>query len=121
MKAVVTLSMLAFVAAGPTFAACEAPNQSIKVPSGASASRDEMLATQRAIKEYDAAVKTYSACLKSEQDAAIAAGGDKITADEKSKIEAKYAERQNAEVDKVTAVAAAFNVELKAFKAKNAQ
>lgn len=121
MKAVVTLSMLALVAAGPVLAACEAPTSSIKVPSGSSATRDDMLATQRAIKEYDAAVKSYSQCLQSEQAAAVAAAGDKVTPEEKTKIEAKFAERQNAEVDKLTAIAASFNAELKVFKAKNAQ
>lgn len=119
MKAIVTLSMLALVGAVPAFAACEAPTQSIKIPDGSTATRDDMLATQRAIREYDTAVKTYSDCLKDEQQATIAAAGDKISPDEKSKIEAKYAGLQNAQVDKLTTMATAFNAQLKVFKAKN--
>lgn len=119
MKAVVTLSLLAALAAGPAFAACEAPNNSIKVPSGATATKDEMLATQRAIHEYDAAVTAYSACLAQESDAAVAAAGDKATDEDKNKIATPYTQKQNAAVDKVKNVADAFNTELKIWRTKN--
>jgi hypothetical protein len=120
MKAAVTLSLLTTLVAGSAFASCEAPNYSIKVPSGATATKDEMLATQHSIKDYDAAMKVYAACLREDEDKEIAAAGDKATEDQKQKIHNKYADMTNVQVSKLEALAASFNVEIKAWKAKNA-
>ncbi len=68
------------------------------VPSGATATREAMLSAQRAIKAYDIAVKAFLDCL---HDA-----GDGDT-------------RGNAAVQKLDALAARFNTELKLFKARN--
>ena len=71
-----------------------------------------MKAAQQAVKAFDAAVTAYTACLKDEEAAKLKEGGDK------KKIAAEYAQRSNAEVDKVQQVADKFNTELKAYKAK---
>jgi hypothetical protein len=119
MKALLALSIVATLLAGQAFAACQAPANSVKVPNGSKASKDEMLATQRAVKDYDAAVKTYADCLKSEQEEKLQAGGASLSEEQKQKINMEYAKRQNEEVDKLEKLAAKFNLELKAYKAKN--
>ena len=120
MKFLLPLSLLATWVAAPVFANCDAPANAVIVPDGASATKEAMVAAQHAVKDYNAAVATFSECLKAEQDAKIAAGGDTLKDADKQKIAADYVARQNAEVDKLQKIADKFNVELRAYKAKNA-
>jgi hypothetical protein len=114
MKVLLTVSMLGLLASGSAYADCAAPDDNVQIPNGTTATRDEMIAAQKAVKAYDASVKAYSECLQQESDAKIAAGSDK------NKTTEEYAKRANVEVDKVTKVADKFNVELRAYKTKNA-
>lgn len=117
MKFLLPLSLVATLLAAPAFADCTAPNNEVKIPNGNKATKEEMLAAQHAIKDNDAAVKVYADCLKSEQEAKIAAGGNQMKDEAKQKINAEYANRQNAEVEKLQKLADQFNVELRAYKA----
>jgi len=120
MKLMLPLTLTALLFAGQALAAdCTVPANTASVPNGAKATKEEMLAAQKTVKAYDAAVKTYTDCLKTAQDAEIAAGGDKLTDEQRNKIIDKYAGKSNAEVDKVQKLADKFNIELKAYKAKN--
>ncbi len=119
MKLILPLTLTALLFAGQALADCPPPGLDTNVPNGSKATKDEMVAAQRAVKAYNAAVETYSACLKTAQDAEIAAAGDKLTEDLRVKIVSKYADKTNAEVDKLQKMADKFNAELKAFKAKN--
>jgi len=114
MRMASTLSVLLVIASIPAYADCTAPSDSVSIPNGAQATKDEMIAAQTAVKALDAAVKTYSDCLKQEEDAKVAAGGDKV------KLHNTYAKMNNDEVAKVQQVAAKFNEELHAYLAKNA-
>jgi hypothetical protein len=118
MKVLLPLTLIAALIAGPAVADCVAPNNEVKIPDGSKATKDEMLAAQHAIRENDAAVKQYAECLKAEQDAKLAAGGDKMKDEDKLKIATDYANRQNAQVEKLQKLADQFNVELRAYKAK---
>ena len=118
MKLLLPLSLVAALAAAPTFADCTPPNNDVKIPDGTKATMDEMLAAKRAIQENNTAVETYNSCLKAEQDAKIAAGGPDMKDEERVKISTEYANRQNAEVEKLQKLADKFNVEVRAFKAK---
>jgi outer membrane protein assembly factor BamD (BamD/ComL family) len=114
MKFMLTVSVLAALAAVPVVQAdCEAPPESVQVPDGNTATRDEMVAAQKAVKAYDEAVKVYTDCLQQEEATKVAAGGDKV------KLHNQYAKLNNAEVQKVQEVADKFNTELRAYKAKN--
>ena len=113
MRAMLTVSLLFALAAGPAFADCTAPQDTVQVPDGATATLDQMVAAQRAVKAFDTAVKAYGACLQQEEDAKVTAGGNK------DKLNAQYAKLTNKQVDKDTKVAAKFNDELRAYKAKN--
>lgn len=119
MKLLLALSLTAALFAGQAFAACTAPGNSVSIPNGSKASKDEMIAAQQAVKAYDAAVKSFIECLKKDQDAEIVAGGEKMTDAQKAKVAGRYVDRQNIEVDKLQKVADKFNAELKAYKAKN--
>ena len=120
MKFLLPLSLLTALVAAPAFADCTAPSNEVKVPNGASATKDEMVAAQHAVKDYNAAVKDYIDCITKEMDAKVAAGGDKLNDADRQKISKEYADMQNAAVERVQKVADKFNVELRAWKAKNA-
>ncbi len=120
MKFLLPLSLLTALIAAPAFADCSAPSNEVKVPNGANATKDEMVAAQHAVKDYNAAVKDYIECISKEMDAKVAMGGDKLTDADRQKISSAYTAMQNAAVDRVQKVADKFNVELRAWKSKNA-
>ena len=120
MKVLLPVSLLAAVFAAPAFADCTAPTIAIVVPDGSKATMEQMLTTQHAIRDTDAAVQQYADCLKAEQDAKIAAGGDKMKDEEKVKISTEYVSRQNVVADQLQKIADQFNVEVRAYKAKTA-
>jgi hypothetical protein len=120
MKFLLPLSLLTALVAAPAFADCSAPSNEVKVPDGAAATKDEMIAAQRAVKDYNDTVKNYIDCITKEMDAKVAAGGDKLNDADRQKISKEYADMQNAAVERVQKVADKFNVELRAWKAKNA-
>jgi len=120
MKVLLPVSLLAAVFAAPAFADCTAPTIAIVVPDGSKATMEQMLTAQHAIRDTDAAVQQYADCLKAEQDAKIAAGGDKMKDEEKVKISTEYVSRQNVVADQLQKIADQFNVEVRAYKAKTA-
>lgn len=113
MKRALPVAALSVVFAGPVFADCAAPDNNVQIPDGSTATKAEMIAAQKAVQAFDASVKQYSECLQQEQQAKLDAGGDKV------KLQKQYAELNNAQVEKVQQLADKFNVELKAYKAKN--
>jgi hypothetical protein len=78
--------------------ACSEPGPLTDIPSGASATREQMLSAQRTLKAYDIAIKAYSDCLRESGDTT---------------------NRANMAVDQLTKLAETFNVELHAFKERN--
>ena len=120
MKLLLPLSVVAVLGAAPVFADCTAPQGAVKIPDGSKATMEEMLAAKHAIQDNNNAVEAYTQCLKAEQDAKIAAGGTDMKDEERVKISTEYAARQNAEVEKLQKLADKFNVEVRAYKAKQA-
>ncbi|HEX9138991.1 MAG TPA: hypothetical protein VF848_04330 [Steroidobacteraceae bacterium] len=119
MKVFLPLAALAAVAATPAFADCVAPVASITVPDSTTATKDELVATSKAIKAYDQDVQTFTGCLAQEEDGAIAALGDKATPEQKAKVQKQYELRSNNEVDKLHALADKLNIAIRAYKARN--
>jgi len=109
---VLTLFLLTAVSSGYGLAAaaCESPSP-VTMPDGATSTRDQMLAAQAQVKAYQAAMNEFVACLDSEADAQ----GDQAPAEFKSLM----VERHNTAVTEMEAVAAAFNEQLRAFRAAN--
>jgi hypothetical protein len=120
MKVLLPVTLLAAAIAAPAFADCTEPTIAIAVPDGSKATMEEMLAAQHAIRDSDAAVQKYDDCLKAEQDAKIAAGGDKMKDEEKVKISADTVNRHNAVAERLQKIADQFNVEVRAYKARTA-
>lgn len=116
MKSVQTLSIMVALAIGPACASadCTPPsNATVAIPNGATATRDQMIAAQRAVKAYDTAVKTYGDCLQQQLDAQVAAGGNKQL------LSVQYDRMNNDQIDKLQKLADKFNEELRTFKARN--
>jgi hypothetical protein len=114
MKSLLPIAALLALSGSPTFADCTVPDNRIQIPDGSTATKEEMIAAQKAVQAFDAAVKTYADCLQEEQQQKLDAGGDKV------KLQKHYAELNNTEVEKVQQLADKFNTELKAYKAKSA-
>lgn len=91
-------------------AACELPSM-VEVPVGETATLEDMLGAQQAVKAYVDAVYEYLDCT----DQQITAAGD----DAPEEYRALMFNRYNAAVAEVEAVAAAFNEQREAFLAAN--
>jgi hypothetical protein len=105
-------------------AACVYPQAPTSLPNGNTATKDEMLAGQATVKEYKTAVEeTYLPCLEQEKLAGVAAldPADKDFAKKKDMLEQLQAKKHNAALDEEQAVAARWNEEIKAFRAKTAK
>jgi hypothetical protein len=117
MKALFSLAAIA-VCAAPVHAACTYPTAPAAIPDGATATLAEMVAAQKAVKQFDEEINAYTACIKLEESAQLK--GDKLTADQKKAIEAQQAQKNNAAVDQDQALADRFNEQIRIFKAKSA-
>ena len=109
---VLTPFVLAVIASGYGFAAaaCEPPSP-VSIPDGKTSTREQMLAGQAQVRAYQEAMNKFVACIDSEADAQ----GEQAPAEFKSLM----VERHNAAVTEMEAVAAAFNDQLRAFRAAN--
>ena len=95
---------------GLAAAACDSP-PAVVMPDGKTSTRDQMLAAQAEVKAYQAAMTAFLACIDSELDAE----GEQAPEEFKSLMVARH----NAAVSEMEGVAAAFNDQLKAFRAAN--
>ena len=102
------LILLAF-SLSPAARACEYPPD-LKLPDGKSATQEEMTAAVTSMKKYQTDMEAYRACL----DADFAALPVEQQTPEAKALQVK---RYNAAVDAETAEAAAFNDQVRAFKA----
>jgi hypothetical protein len=119
MKALFAIAAAAGLTAGPAHADCSYPTPPDKIPDGNSATLEEMVTTQKAIKEYDKSINAYVACIKLEHDDAVAKAGDKLTPEQKADMERVEVQKHNAAIDQLQSVADRFNAQVKVFKAKN--
>ena len=117
MKALFSLAAIALCAA-PVHAACTYPTAPEKLPDGSTATMAEMVAAQKAVKQFDEQINAYTACIKLEEDAQLK--GDKLTDAQKKAIEAQQAQKNNAAVDADQAIADRFNEQIRIFKARSA-
>jgi hypothetical protein len=117
MKAVLAIAL---IAVGPAYADCPYPAAPSKLPDGATATMDDMLAGQKTVKEYEKAINDYNACIDKELDDAIAKAGDQLKPERKTEMQKVEAQKHNAAVDQLQSVADRFNEQVKAFKARQA-
>lgn len=114
IKLVCTFSI--FFAAQSGFA-CDYPER-VSIPNGGTASKDDMLEGQKGVKDYVASMEVYLECLVDEEKAAIASM-EGITPEEEQQRTDAMNKKYNAAVDEMERVAAQFNAEVQAYKAKD--
>ena len=119
MKALPVLAAVAALTAGAAYADCPYPAAPDKLPDGASASMQEMLAGQKAVGEYNKAINDYNACIDKELGDAIARGGDKLKPEQKADMQRIANQKHNAAIDQLQGVADRFNEQVKIYKAKS--
>jgi hypothetical protein len=126
MKALHSLALLAALAAGNAYAACTYPTEPESIPDGNTATLEQMVAAQKAVKAFDEEINAYTSCLKLESDAAQVKV-DESSDDAKKKDQQKQeltrmqVQKHNAAVEADEALASRFNEQLKVYKAKNAK
>jgi len=118
MKALVSLAVIASLAAGPLHAACTYPKAPEKIPDGRNATLEDMLATQKLVKQFDTDIGAYQTCLETEQNEALAKEAN-LTDAQKAERKKMLAQKQNAAADDAIAVAARFNDQVKIYREKN--
>jgi hypothetical protein len=89
----------------PAFADCNLPPAPSKIPDGSSASEQEMVSAMRTLKAYNGDVDVYLKCLEFETKQ------NRLSSDE-------HAKKHNTAVSTLEKVAAKFNEQVRAFKAK---
>jgi molybdenum-dependent DNA-binding transcriptional regulator ModE len=130
MKALLAIAATAMLSGGTAWADCSYPPAPEHIPDGNTASSQDMLDAQKAVKDYNQAVTAYLSCIQLERNDAIeklsAQAGDKPTAEQKKQMEAMQkdlerveVQKHNAAVDQLQSVAQRFNEQVKVYKAKN--
>jgi len=121
MKALSALACTAALAAATAHADCPYPTAPASLPDGRTATLEDMLAGQKAVKEYQKAIDEYVGCLDKELDSNKPKGD--LNAQQKAEVEkmsAMEAQKHNAAVDQAQAVADRFNEQVKVYKARQA-
>jgi len=96
--------------------ACDYPMRA-DIPVGQSASKEEMIAGQKSVKAYMAAMDEYLACIESAENDAMA----KLEDPSEEVLMQRHdmlAKKHNAAVEEMELVAAEFNNEVRSYKAK---
>lgn len=111
------LSATAIVLFAQIIWACEYP-ANISIANGSTASKDEMVASQSAVKQYVADMETYLTCIVDEEKSARALMDD-IAPEEEEQREEMLNKKYNAAVEQMEKVAADFNSEVQAYKSRD--
>ena len=101
----------------PLAFACDYPAK-VDLPNGATASKEDMITGQTAVKDYMASMETYLTCIEQEEKDTVA-GMTEITDEERASRDAALTKKYNAAVEEMELLAAQFNEEVRAYKAKS--
>ncbi len=118
MNALFAMALTAALTAAPVHADCPYPAAPEKLPDGSSATLEEMVAGQKAVRAYDKAINDYVSCIDHELDAAITKGGDQLKPQQKTDMQHVEAQKHNAAIDQLQSIADRFNEQVKVFKAR---
>jgi uncharacterized protein YfkK (UPF0435 family) len=116
-KTIAFATLLVCLAAGSAHATCIYPPAPEHVPDGKTASFDEMVAAQKAVKQFNEDINAYNVCLDMEMNALEQSG--QYDEARLSELRAMHAKKNNAAVDEVQAIADQFNEQLRIFKARD--
>ena len=113
IKIVFSISLVFFA---QSVFACDYPTR-VLVPNGNTATKEEMVAGQRNVKKYVADMEIYLTCIIEEEKTARDEIGN-MEADQEQEREDMLNKKYNAGVDEMERLAAQFNSEVQAYKAK---
>ena len=105
-------------AAGLAQADCTYPRAPDRMPDGTTASLDDMKAAKGQVDKYNKEMEAYLSCIKLEHDDAVAKGAS-LSEDQKKQMALMYAQKNDAAVDELQAVAGRFNEQVRAYKQKH--
>lgn len=117
-KMIKTIISVVLILSASLAIACDYPPAPKDLPNGSTASKEEMLAGVKLIKEYQENMATYLSCIEAEE---VVAAQSLVDDDEEGKRQRKtmFDKKYNAAVDEQTRTVERFNVEIRAYKAKN--
>ena len=113
MKTAISVAML-FIAQSAL--ACDYP-QRVDMPDGATATKDEMIAGQKGVKQYMANMDTYLACIEAEEAQAVIELGE-VDEDTSRQRAEMFNKKYNAAVEEMNLVAEEFNIQVRTYKAR---
>jgi hypothetical protein len=116
----VFLAMALATVTASAYADCTYPQAPTKIPDGATATLQDMVAGQQTVGAYQKAINDYNACIDKELEDALAKGGDKLKPEQKKEMQRVEAQKHNAAVDQLQTVADRFNEQVKVYKARTA-
>ena len=114
IKSVLVTSLL--IAASPLFA-CEYPDR-VLIPNGNTATKEDMVEGQRAVKNYVTAMEVYLECIVEEEKQARDTLDD-LQPEQEQEREEMLNKKYNAAVDEMERTAAQFNAEVQAYRAQS--
>mgnify|MGYP001812335044 FL=1 len=98
--------------------ACEYPTRVKEMPDGITATREDMVAVKKMVQAYIANMEAYLSCIEArEVEAQIAMG--EVDEDTKRQRSAMFDKKYNAAVQEMNLVAEEFNIQLRAYNARN--
>ena len=98
---------------------CSYPRAPDRIPDGNTASLDDMKAAKTSVEKYNKEMESYLSCIKLEHDGAVAKQGSALSEDQKKQMAMMHAQKNDAAVDELQAVASRFNDQVRAYKAKH--
>ena len=120
MKMLYSLALAAALAASQAHAACTYPKAPEKIPDGGTSTLEQMLASQKEVKAFDAAITGYQSCLETQFNDAVAAQPD-MTPEARVELEKIRDQKMSAAVDEAQAVADRLNTQIRTWREKNAK
>ncbi|MEM9333999.1 MAG: hypothetical protein AAGA33_04035 [Pseudomonadota bacterium] len=117
MKKLILPALLSLLAAQTALAECNYPARA-KIADGASATKEEMIASQKSVKAYMAAMESYLTCIAEEEQSAR---DDLESTDDGQleELEEALNKKHNAAVEEMEIVADEFNLQVRAYKARS--
>ena len=118
MKRLIGLALLAASFGAPAFADCTYPKAPSAIPDGNTAALEEMVVAKKSVEAYNKDMEGYLSCIRLEADGAMKPGST-LTEDQKKQAAAQYAQKNDAAVDELQAVAARLNEQIRVYKSKH--
>lgn len=125
MKAWIPLTMIFALGSAAYADECTHPSAPSRPPDGNTATKDDMIAGNKAVKAYTSDMDDYLKCLQGkieaipDVDPKTLKGSEKTAAEQSMKEKGQLTKKYDASVDEEKANAEAFNVQLRAWKAKH--